>query len=158
MVPPLFLEGAARPLLVLHALVAIPLAGAATHLLLVCWKILRGKRPAPRLARLYARVVGILFVIDFGLGLLVYPTYRVRVRGLYFDHVAPWAANLFDLKEILFGLGLPMAAALTFLAGRWDGSREHELTPTLSGITATLWLMLAFGIVSGLWVTAVKGV
>ena len=49
-------------------------------------------------------------------GGLVYPRYRYFVRGLYLDRYAPWASNLFDFKENLATLGLPLAIGAFVLA------------------------------------------
>ncbi len=156
--PELFLEGVARPLLVLHAIVAIALGGASTHLALVTFRIWQRKSSAFRLVGIYAKTVGILFVVDFLIGLLIYPTYRYRVRGLYFDRYEPWAANLFDMKEILLGLALPLAFGLVAVCGKTALAERSEYRPWAALVSGLLWAFVAFGIVSGLLVTTVRSV
>jgi hypothetical protein len=156
--PQLFLEGAARPLLVLHALLALALGGASTHLAIIMIRVWRGRAQPGRLVRMYSRTIGALFVIDFVLGLLVYPTYRYYVRGLYFDRYEPWAANLFDLKEILLGLGLPLALGVFAVCGFGSDETSPERRAWAASLSLLLWILIAFGIVSGLTVTTVRSV
>ena len=104
--PSVFLDGAAKPLLVIHALVAFALLGASTHLAIVSIQLLRGRSHLGRLARVYAQVIGATFSAAFAVGLLLYPHYRYDVRGLFLDRYEPWASNLFDIKETLAALGL----------------------------------------------------
>src|SRR4051812_34865753 len=118
--PSTFLFAGGRLLLVLHALVALALCGACTHLAIVAVRLLRGPRGLGRLARIYAQVVSATFVIAFALGLLLYPTFRYHVRGLFLDRHAPWASNLFDIKENFAALGLPFAIGLFFIGRRFD--------------------------------------
>ena len=61
------------------------------------------------------------------LGMVLYPAYRVEVRGRYLDHVAPWATNTFDIKENLALVALPLCLAAWYLARmRRGGSRAIE--------------------------------
>lgn len=154
--PTVFLAWATKPLLVLHALVAFALLGALTHLAIVAVGELRGARRV-RLLRIYAQVVGGTFAAAFGLGLLIYPAYRYFVRGLYFDRYEPWASNLFDLKENLVGLGLPLALLL-FLAGRRYEASHAGARGLIATSAVLLWAIVLFGVVSGLLVTSVRAV
>lgn len=108
----IFLEPWAKPLLVLHAATAVVLLGSLGHL---AWESVYLLRGAPRrmwLARVHARVGFAVYAIQFVLGLLVYPTYRVRVRNDVFDATMPWASNLFDIKEIWAAFGMAAFVAL----------------------------------------------
>lgn len=153
-----FLEGWARPLLVLHALAGFALAGACTHLAVVGVQLWRGRAHLGRLARVYARVIGALFAVAFAVGLLMYPHYRYHVRGLYLDRYEPWASNLFDMKESLLALGLPLALAIFAIGRRLEPQREPELLPLFAAFAVALWALVVFGVVSGVVVTAVRGV
>ncbi len=143
---------AAKPLLVLHALTAMALLGVTTHLLVVKAMRWRG-RPRERLEQTYMRLLAPLFGGAFILGLLMYPHFRVEVRARYLDSVQPWASNLFDFKEHLVSLGLPMAIALFFLARRGPKAR-----PVTDLFAALLWAIVAWAAVSGLIITSVRGV
>jgi len=143
--------GAARALLLLHAAAAVVLVGSSTHHLLIVASWLRG-RPRRRLLRVYAAVQGVAFAATFSLGAFAYPAYRYFVRGLYFDRYAPWASNLFDMKENWAALGIPLVAALAILSRFVDDEKEplgpaYALLAFLS--TAIVW----FSTVSGLIVT-----
>ncbi len=153
-----FLFPAARALLVLHALVALALGGASTHLALVALRLLRGRPGLTRLARIYAQVVGATFVAAFALGLLLYPTFRYHVRGLFLDRHEPWASNLFDMKENLAALGLPTALGLFFLGRRLTPDGEPGPVRWFAFAALWTWLTVALAIVFGLVVTSVKGV
>jgi hypothetical protein len=152
-----FLDGWARPLLVLHALAAFALLGACTHLAVVAVQLLRG-RDRRRLARIYAQLIGGLFAAAFGVGLLMYPHYRYHVRGLYLDRYEPWASNLFDMKEGLVALGLPLALGVFALGRRIEPAQERPLLPLFAAFAAALWALVLFGVVSGVVVTSVRGV
>lgn len=145
------LAQAARPLLVLHALTAMALLGATTHLVVV--KALRWRgRPQARLEQRYSRLVGPLFTTAFVLGLAMYPHFRVDVRARFLDAQQPWASNLFDFKEHLVALGLPMAVGLFFLGRRGEAAR-----PLTDLFAVTLWAIVLWSAVSGLLITSVRG-
>ena len=109
---PIFLEPWAKALLVAHAIAAVALAGSVGHLGYECWRVLRGRVRNAWLLRVHARVGFVLYVLQFVLGALAYPTYRVRVRHEVFDHSMPWASNLFDIKEMWAAFGLAAFAAI----------------------------------------------
>ena len=126
MQPPHVAFGAvAQGLVILHALVALALCGAATHHLVVAVGYLRGVYRV-RLGRIYALVTACCYVAVFALGMLAYPSYRYFVRGLYFDRHVIWASNLFDIKENYAALGLPFALALLLLSRSFEPSRDRD--------------------------------
>ena len=90
-----FLEGAARPLLVLHAVLGAATIAVATHLVLWTRKALRGEGRRLAGLRWFGAVLFGLFALQFAAGNLLYPTYKVRVRGELLD--LPHAA-LEDLR------------------------------------------------------------
>src|SRR5690242_17375913 len=121
--PDIFLAAYGRPLLVLHALCAVALCGAAVHQGVIAALLLRG-RARPRLQRVYGLVALCLYGVTLLFGALLYPRYRYFIRALYLDRHAPWAANLFDLKENLATLGVPLAIG-AFLLSR-DAHKLQE--------------------------------
>jgi TRAP-type C4-dicarboxylate transport system permease small subunit len=155
--PPVFLQDWARPLLVLHALLGLAGLGVSTHLAVVAVQLFRG-RALDRLMRIYARLLGALYGLAFAVGLLIYPHYRVHVRGWYLDRYEPWASNLFDLKENLAALALPLGVGVMALGWRWDSARSGALRLPLLVLALLLWLTVATVVVSGLVVTDVRGV
>jgi hypothetical protein len=151
--PDLVLGSLARPLLVLHALLGFTALGAGAHLAVVLWRARRAPE-LPPIARLYCRLLGGTFAASLGVGLLIYPSYRYTVRGLYLDRYEPWASSLFDIKENLAALALPLALALV-VAARWREGRGAAQLVTFFAL-ATL-AVAAFAVVAGLVVTSVRG-
>lgn len=101
-------------LLLAHRLGAVFLLGAVTHQALA---VLRPTRRAPASfseafrrvdAARYAPAIAGGFALMMVLGALIYPAYRVDVRGGLLDQHYPRMASLFELKEhftaIAFGL------------------------------------------------------
>ncbi len=148
----------ARLLLIGHAGIAMALAGASTHLALGSIKLLRGGVFQTRLVRIYGQTIGALYLAVFACGLIVYPTYRYYVRGLYLDRYFPAASNLFDMKENLAALGLPLALALFMTARRFDPKTEPGAIPVLAVLSLAVWGLVLFSTISGLYVTCIKGV
>lgn len=146
-----------RALLLFHGLLSFALAGASTHLALVTLSFLRGRPPKLRLARIYSVVAGLLFVAAFLGGALLYPDYRYAVRGLYLDRHAPWASNLFDFKETLAALALPLALGLLVLGRGFDGE-DRPARSAFAFCAFGVWLVVAFDVVSGLLVVAERSV
>lgn len=88
-----FLESAARPLMVVHAVAAAVLVGATTHHVVWCRGYLGGQFGRYKGERRFALVAAVAFAITFILGNLLYPTYKVRVRAEYFDNPQAIAAE-----------------------------------------------------------------
>jgi MFS family permease len=152
-----FLESYARLLVLLHAAAAIVLVGASTHHSLIVLGYLRG-RFKRRLGRIYAATVAAAYAATFALGLLAYPAFRYHVRGLYLDRHAPWASNLFDVKENFAAIGLPLVLGALLLSRVMDPKTDRGM---LVGYAVMVFLSTAiiwFGVISGLLITMVKGV
>lgn len=115
--PRVFLGSLGPLLLVLHALAAVVLGGASVHQAVLAVRVLRGRPVSARLVRLYSLVALIAYGTTVLMGSLLYPRYRYFVRGLQLDRDAPWASNLFDFKENLATLGLPLAVGTFLVAG-----------------------------------------
>lgn len=174
--PRVFLGSLGPLLLVLHALSAIVLGGASVHQAVLAVKVLRGRPVSARLVRLYSLVALIAYGTTLLIGSMLYPRYRYFVRGLQLDRDVPWASNLFDFKENLATLGLPLAVG-TFLVA---GSVVAAVRPAASALSAqsgqpalfelrrqVRWVYAAmalgtatvslFNIISGLLVTGARG-
>lgn len=151
---PLFLEPWAKELLLAHAIVAVILLGSAGHL---GWEsaayLARGRGRNVKLHTIHARTTPILFAIQFSLGLLVYPTYRVRVRHDVFDVRMPWASNLFDTKEMAaaFGLAAAIAIFVMSLAVRPREEADRPLLRTYAALGVLLCLITFYSAIAG-WV------
>lgn len=159
--PRVFLYSYGPLLLTLHALVAMALCGVSVHQVVVALQALRG-RSRQRLLRVYA-VVGVLTYLGTLLsGGLLYPRYRYFVRALYLDHHAPWAANLFDFKENLATLGLPLAIGALLLAredaaGVKPDAPRRQRQQLHAAFALGLGLITVFNTIAGLLCTGVHG-
>lgn len=149
-------EAAARVLVVLHALAAFALAGAATHHAIVVLGYFRGIYRV-RLGKIYGAIVGVLFLLTFVLGGTAYPAFRYYVRALYLDRYEPWASNLFDIKEHLSSLALPLALAGWALSRSFDPKTQPGLLWPYALVTFGPAVVVWFNIVAGLIVTLERG-
>lgn len=140
-----------RALLLLHAVSGIIASGSVGHLGVLGLARLLGREVATTRLGLHARLSLLGLGSSFVLGLLSYPHYRVFVRGLVLDREAPWASNLFDLKENLAAFTLPLVLAVIAF--------EHDkVTPRLSALLSVLvFVFTLFVMLSGLLVTLVHG-
>lgn len=155
--PEIFLDGAGRLLVLLHAAAAIVLIGAVTHHAIVAVGYLRGK-PKLRLGRIYAAIIAISYAITFAFGLLVYPTFRYHTRALYLDRYERWAANLFDMKENFAALGIPLVIAMFVLSRRMDPAEDKLLVGPYVGFALITAAIVWFDVISGLLITMTRGV
>lgn len=147
----IFLESWAKPLLVAHAVTAVLLGGSVGHLGYECWKIVRGRVRNAWLLRVHARVGFAIYVLQFTLGAMAYPTYRVRVRHEHFDVSLPWASNLFDIKEMWAAFGLAVFAAVFAMsfALKPEDPDQRPLSVGFASLGLLVAGIVAFATVSG---------
>lgn len=153
-----FLHGARRLLLVLHAGGSIVLIGAATHHALQMRHYLAGRLGREKLEKTYAKVVSVTYVFTYVIGALLYPSYRVHVRGLWLERHALGFAELFDLKEVYASLTLVVAVALGAMALTLKPSEERALTRVYAVLSFIVCAVVWFNVIAGLLVTSVRGV
>lgn len=146
----IFLEGLSTPLLVLHALAAIVLIGSTTHGAILLVGYLRGRFGRMKLEKLYVRIQLVAYAVTFLLGSLVYPAYRIYVRAAVFDRHAPWASNLFDIKENLAALALPLMLGYAWLSRVIDPRADAAWRPLYVGFGLSIAAVVWFSVVSGL--------
>ncbi len=103
----LFLERSARVLLLLHLVGAGALVALTTHQLAWCRGYLRGDFARARAERWFALASALVFVGDFALGGLMYPTYKIRVRAQYLDAPASVAAEVAERADEAAKVGAP---------------------------------------------------
>jgi len=156
---PLFAEPIVRPLLVLHALVAVALLGSVGHLGYESLWYLLGRARNVWLGTVHARVGFVLYSLNFALGLIVYPVFRVRVRHDYFDAKLPWATNLFDTKEMFAAFGLAAFAALFALsfAVRPREPEDAAMLPAFAGLGLLVSAVSIFSGVVGIVLVTYRG-
>lgn len=113
-------------LLILHALVGAALLGALTHQVIAA--LGKARRPSGSFVARYAGVnagafskaIVVLYVVQFTLGALIYPAYRLEVRIPFEEMSLGWAIGVFELKEHFAGIGL---MALPLYLASW---RPHS--------------------------------
>jgi len=155
---PIFLYGARRLLLVLHAAGSMLLVGAATHHALHMRHYLREKFVRVEQEKRWAKVVSAAYVFTFVIGALLYPSYRYHVRGLYLDRYAPTYAGLFDVKEVYASLTLVVAIGLGGLAFVLKPAQERWLVRVYAVMSFLVCAVVWLNVVLGLLVTSVRGI
>ena len=155
--PEVVLENQARFLVLLHAAGAIVLVGASTHHFLVSLGYLR-QRYKIRLGRIYAIIVAIAYAATLVLGALAYPTFRYHVRGLYLDRHEVWATSLFEIKENLAVVGLPLAVGALLMSRVMNPVEDRHARLRYVAMVFVQTAIVWFNVVSGLLITMVRGV
>jgi hypothetical protein len=102
--------------------------------------------------------VSVAYLVTFALGALLYPSYRVHVRGYYLDRFAPVFSNLFDLKETYASLTLVIAVALGGLARSWRPAETPALVRVYAVMSFVICAVVWFDVVAGLLVVSARGV
>jgi len=148
-------EGAARALLIVHAVLGFTAVFATTHHAVSAFLAARG-RPVQRQLRRFGWMASASTLAQALFGLSLYPVYRVRVRFADLESSAPAVVQLFDLKEHLSALALALVLGASF-AGRAlpadapAPAAESRAVAALSGCGAALVWAAAL---IGLYVTA----
>lgn len=96
---------AARWLLIAHAVLAVALVAAATHWLVWLWRTLRGQPGRIRAVRKFAVITMVLYAVTMLAGLVVYPTYKARVKLEYLVYPAVVGADARTRVETAEDLG-----------------------------------------------------
>jgi hypothetical protein len=79
---------AARWLLILHAVLGAAAVAAATHWVVWLWPLWRGKALRATATRRFATITLILYALALAAGMLLYPTYKARVKLEYLTRPA----------------------------------------------------------------------
>src|SRR5947208_1888657 len=99
-------------LLLVHALVAVALIGAITHQTVSVWRF----KPAPARSFIsrfsavpatgYANAVVALYLTNFAIGAVLYPTYVLDVKSALIDAGMRTTVGVFQIKEHVAVIGL----------------------------------------------------
>lgn len=145
-------------MLVTHALLAMLLLGSMTHNVLLTIRYLWGHFYKVKLEKLYVKVAFVAYLLTFLLGSLLYPNYRYHVRAQYLDKHAPWATNLFDIKEHWAAIGLALFLVFWLLSRHIDPQKDRTVVFLYVFLSVVLATIVWFAVIAGLLVTSVKGV
>jgi len=153
-----FLESAYAVLLVAHLFATFVLVGSMTHNLICVWRYVGGRFGRVKQERLFVRVSLWSYVAVYVIGALIYPAFRVYMRGGLFDTAMPWATGLFEVKEHWAAVGLGIFFVYYFLRKNFDPQQEREkLIFLYAPLCAILNVIVWYTIVVGCWLTLLKG-
>ncbi len=86
------------------------------------------------------------------------PTYRYHVRALFLDRHHPMVANVFDIKENLATIALPLALALGALGGRLTDPADKPYRPVMAVASLFVAAVVWFDVISGVVIVSYRGV
>ena len=145
-------------MLVLHGILSVFLLGAITHqTLAVFWPRRPGQTDFVANMRgvrgqIYATPIAIMFLVEFILGALLYPTYRVVSRPPLQDLQLTYIIGLFEVKENFAAIMLAMLPAYIYF---WR--KGPEAANTRAGITAILFVTTWYNMIAGHLVNNARG-
>ena len=151
-------ESFAKILQFLHWLAAIASTAACVHLIVRLARSRQDKR-----AYVHARTLLVAYLSLYGLGCLVYPTFRVRVRAEFLDSAYPWATGLFEIKEQAATLALlPVIGVFLLLrtqakAAATDRREAGKYTPFVLSLSSLVMFVLVFNACVGWYLGTLKG-
>ena len=128
-------------LLIVHGLFAVALLGAITHQTASAWLPTRkqagsfGGRFRAVSAAGYANAIVALYVCTFVLGAIIYPEFRVSIRGVLEELEVPAVMGSFELKEHFAVVGLAMLPAYSYF---WRPPHTEANTRARKALTAIL--------------------
>jgi hypothetical protein len=144
-------------LLVLHAVAATVLTGAAVHNGQLAFRSrFLGERTRLRLRRVYPAVVAGAWVVTFALGLLLYPTWRIEVRGAWLEAAHPPLVAAFELKEHWLAAGLLLLGYLVPSSQRLRAAEPAEDARLIDDLSMVLAAVVVYAAVTGLTLTGVR--
>ena len=145
-------------LLILHGIFSVFLLGAVTHHALgVFWPRRPGQTDFVARARGvnpsgYVQAIIILYVIEFTLGAILYPTYRVLARPPLQDLQLTYVIGLFEVKENFAAIVLAMLPAYWYF---WKRYPDYKTTRT--ALTAILFIVVWYNMIAGHLVNNARG-
>src|SRR4051812_17101265 len=128
-------------LLIVHGLFAVALLGAITHQTASTWLPARkqagsfGGRFRAVSAAGYANAIVVLYAFTFVLGAIIYPEFRISIRGVLEELDTPAAMGSFELKEHFAVVGLALLPAYWYL---WRLPLADARNRTRKAVTAIL--------------------
>ena len=147
-------------LLIVHGLLAVALLGAITHQTASVW--LPARKPAGSFAGRfrtvaatgYTNAIVVLYVCTFLLGAIIYPEFRVSIRGVLEELDVPAAMGSFELKEHFAVVGLALLPAYWYF---WRLPLAEEHARTRRCLTAILAFIIWWNFLVGHVVNNFRG-
>ena len=153
----IFLEEAYIFLLILHTLMCFILVGSMSHNLLCLVGYVKGKFGRQKAELKYLKITLIAYAITYLFGALIYPAFRVYIRGGIFDTQMPWATGLFEVKEHWGAVALAILAACYYIRRNFDPQQERAKLFLYIPLCVIVNIVVWYKIVVGIWLTALKG-
>jgi hypothetical protein len=144
--------------LMLHAAAAITLIGSTTHSGILAYMALKGQPLRPRLRRVYTAVQFWAYLATFGLGMVMYPEFRVAVRAEYLDAYAPLAVGFFEVKEHWAGIGLFVLICCYPMSRRIDIRRPTDDVRLYNILSMALVPIVWMNLFTGLMLVSIRSV
>jgi hypothetical protein len=152
-----FIEGLYGLLLVVHVLVCFTLVGSITHNLIYALGYVRGKFQRQSSEQRSLKIAAISYALVYFIGMIIYPAFRVYIRGEYFDTDLRWATGIFEIKEHWASIGLVLFAACWFLRKSFVPEQEKAKLWLYVPMCVIINIVIWYNIVSGLVLTLQKG-
>ncbi|MBC8402299.1 MAG: hypothetical protein H8E14_12490 [Candidatus Marinimicrobia bacterium] len=153
-----FLESIAKILLFLHLVAIFVLVGSMGHSLVIIVQYCFGNFIKEAKEGLYMKMSFWAYLITFLTGSIIYPTFRVRVRAEYLDHLLPWATGLFEVKEHWAAIGMALFFGLYYLRRNFNPAAEKEKLFLYVPLYMILNVIVLYSIYTGFYLTTLKGI
>lgn len=145
-------------LLILHGMLAVFLLGAITHQALgVFWPRRPGQTDFVANMRgirvqIYAKPIAYMFVVEFIMGALLYPTYRVVARPPLQDLMLGYVIGFFEVKENFAAIMLMSLPAYLYY---WKKAPDYATTRM--ALTGILFVTTWYNFIAGHLVNNARG-
>jgi hypothetical protein len=153
-----FLENFYELLLLVHLFATFILIGSMSHNLLYVAKYAQGKFGRQKQEFRYLKWAFWSYIFVYVIGAIIYPAFRVHIRGATFDPLLPWATGLFEVKEHWGAIGLAIFVVYYFLRKNFNPQEEKEkLFYIYMPLCLILNVILWYKVVVGCYLTLLKG-
>jgi hypothetical protein len=147
-------------LLIVHGLLAVALLGAITHQAAsVCWP---RRKPAENFVgrfrsvagAAYANAVVLLYISTMILGAIIYPEFRVSIRGVVEELGHRAVMGAFEIKEHFVVVGMAMLLPYWLF---WRMPLAEQYAKTRAALTAILAFIVWWGFLVGHIINNIRG-
>ncbi len=147
-------------LLIIHGLLAVALLGGVTHQAVSAWSPARKaagsfvNRFRSVTAASYTNAIVVLYIVTMIVGAVIYPEFRISIRGVLEELDSPAAMGAFELKEHFAVVGLALLPAYWFF---WRVPLAEEHARTRKILTALLAFIIWWNFLVGHVVNNLRG-
>lgn len=152
-----FLEDSYSLLLIVHTLICFILVGSMSHQLGCVIGYTKGKFGRRKVEKRHLKISFVAYAIIYLTGALIYPAFKVYVRGAYLDVEMPWATGLFEVKEHWGAIGLALYAVCYYMRNAFDPEQERAKLFLYVPLCVFINIIVWYKIIAGIWLTILKG-